>query len=210
MTLIESLWTRSLYFFSPPPTNPRLLNLKHAGAEEGRKEGGRGNTLTFNMWGGKWLRTSSISTIFPFHWGKVLFHSCHFRSFISWGQPRLAVPSPHQHSYQWKWRQHCLQLGGRGVEGGRASRGSVRVYTIKLRWPWGWKHSLKCTLAPVLLPYKHTTQLNKEAPVWLFWFFFFLFLMLVRGWRKRERERERERERGGNTDILSGDPLFMK
>lgn len=110
MTLIDSLWRRSLYFFS----NPQLLNLKHAGAEEGRNEGGRGNTLTFNMWEGKWLCTSSISTIFPFHWGKVLFHSCHFRSFISWGQPRLAVPSPHQHSYQWKWRQHSLQLGGRG------------------------------------------------------------------------------------------------
>lgn len=67
------------------------------------------------MWEGKWLCTSSISTIFSFHWGKVLFHSCHFRSFISWGQPRLAVPSPHQHSYQWKWRQHCLQLGVGGI-----------------------------------------------------------------------------------------------
>lgn len=132
------------------------------------------------MWEGKWLRTSSISTIFSFHWGKVLFHSCHFRSFISWGQPRLTVPSPYQHSYQWKWRQHCLQLGGGGCG---VSRGSVRVYTIKLRWPWGWKHSLNCTLAPELLPFKHTTQLNKEAPVCLF------SLMLVTGWRERGEHR---------------------
>lgn len=42
-------------------------------AEEGSNKGGRRSTLTFNMWEGKWLRTSSIATIFSFHWGKYYF-----------------------------------------------------------------------------------------------------------------------------------------
>lgn len=144
MTLIDSLWTRSLYFSPASESETSWCR--------GRKEQGGGAIhwpLICKLENGC---VPALSLQFSLHWGKVLFHSCHFRSFIGWGQPRLTVPSPHQHSYQWKWRQHCLQLGGWSGGGGGVSRGSVRVYTIKLRWPWSWKHSLKCTLAPVLLP----------------------------------------------------------
>ena len=125
--------------------------------------------------------------------------------------------------------------GGWGWRGGW-SRGPVRVYTIKLRWPWCWKHSLNCTLAPVLLPLllPHTNTAhswNKEAPVCVRVRACFLFFSSSSSssssscWsqaeetereterqtvKKREREREREVEKRKRQDILSGDPLFMK
>lgn len=120
----------------------------------------------------RWLCSSSSS----FSFREVLFHSCHFRSFISWGQPKLTVLSPpHQHSYQWEWRQHCLQLGGsRGREGWSRGPG---VYTIKLRWPWCWKHSPSCTFKE---PLRCEPSTRDRVLV------FILVLMLLKGWgRKR-------------------------
>lgn len=97
-----------------------------------------------------------------------------------------------------------------GVVVGRDHVVPLRVYTIKLRWPWCWKHSLNCTFAPLQLSYKHTTQLKKKRSDSSSFF----FSMLVTDWsgrRKRERTRGRERERREEEkDILSGDPTIYE
>ena len=69
ITLIGSLWTRSLY----TPYIPLLSLLNPKREEKGISKGGRCNTLSFNVREVKWLRSNSITTIFPFHWGKHYF-----------------------------------------------------------------------------------------------------------------------------------------
>ena len=95
-------------------------------AEDEIRERGKGACLSFDICKGKRLRTSQICTISLPSLRKSIISFMPFPFIHHRGQPRLAVPSPHQHSYQWEWRQHCLQPGM--AEGGWGHVVSEGIY----------------------------------------------------------------------------------